>query len=159
MPPGVDLAQLVVTVAPDLSGGSWVRVDAQVIWFPPRTAAEYIGPGRYHVLTLTVTLASPRQRMIHKVVTSQAVMTQVADVLNSSPVQPAVIPNCTMIFADYRLAFAVSRGSRPAVVVFATRQPCEGAQVRVGERGQPPLQDEGPVIAIADRLLGFTPRP
>ena len=64
-----------------------------------------------------------------------------------------------MIFADYRLAFAVARGSRPAVVVFATRQPCEGAQIRVGGRGQPPLQDEGAVIAIADRLLGFSPRP
>ena len=34
------------TIAPVSSGGSLVRADAQVIWFPPRTAAEY-DPARY----------------------------------------------------------------------------------------------------------------
>jgi hypothetical protein len=159
VPAGIYAAQLVLTLAPARSGGSVVRADAQVIWFPPRTAAEYIGPGRYHVLAITVTTAGPRQHTVRKVVTSQAAIIRLAEALNSSPVQPVRIANCPMIFADYRLAFAVSRHSRPAVVVSATRNPCEGAQVRTDGRTQPPLEDEGTVVAMADRLLGVTPGP
>jgi len=159
VPAGIYAAQLVLTLAPARSGGSVVRADAQVIWFPPRTAAEYIGPGRYHVLTITVTTAGPQRHPLHKVVTSPAAITRLAEALNSSPVQPVLIANCPMIFADYRLAFAVSRHSRPAVVVSATRNPCEGAQIRADGRTQPPLKNEGTVVAMADRLLGVTPRP
>jgi hypothetical protein len=159
VPAGVYAAQLVLTLAQTRSGGSVVRADAQVIWFPPRTAAEYIGPGRYHVLAITVTVAGARQHTVRKVVTSQAAITRLAEALNRSPVQPVLIANCPMIFADYRLAFAVSRLSRPAVVVSATRNPCEGAQIRAGGRMQPPLEDEGTVVAVADQLLGVTPEP
>jgi hypothetical protein len=159
VPAGVYAAQLVLTVAPARSGGSLVRADAQVIWFPPRTAAEYIDPARYHVLTITVTIANPRQHTIRKVMTSRAVITRLAEALNRSRAEPVTIANCASIFAAYRLAFAVSRQSRPVVVVSATRSPCGGIQIRVGGRMQPPLQDAGTVAATADRLLGVTPGP
>jgi hypothetical protein len=159
VPAGIYAAQLVLTLVATRSGGSLVRADAQVIWFPPPAAAEYIDPGRYHVLTITVTTFGPQQHPVHKVVTSQAAIARLARALNSSPVQPVLIANCPMIFADYRLAFAVSRHSRPAVVVSATQNPCEGAQIRAAGRRQPPLEDEGTVVAIADQLLGVTPGP
>jgi hypothetical protein len=159
VPAGVYMAQLVLTVAPARSGGSLVRADAQVIWFPPRTAAEYIDPKGYHVLAITVMIAGPRRHTVDKVVTSQAVITRLADALDRSPVQPVQVPNCPAIFAYYRLAFAVSRHGRPGVVVLATRGPCGGAQIRVGGRRQPPLEDAGTVVAMADRLLGVTPGP
>src|SRR6202167_3126774 len=39
VPPGIDVAQLVYTIAPDAGGGSLLRADAQVIIFPARSAA------------------------------------------------------------------------------------------------------------------------
>jgi len=56
VPAGVYGAQLVLTVVSAGSGGSLLRADAQATWYPPRTAAEYIDPARYHVLTITVTV-------------------------------------------------------------------------------------------------------
>jgi len=129
-----------------------------VIWSPPRTAAEYIDPAHYHVLVIAVTILNPRLHTIGRVVTSRAAITQLAEALNRSQVQP-VEPFCPSIFATYRLAFAVSLHSRPAVVISASRWPCGGAKISAGGREQPPLQDAGVVVATADRLLGVTPEP
>lgn len=158
VPAGVYDARLVLTIAPASSGGSLVRADAQVIWFPPRTAAEYIDPARYHVLVIAVTILNPRSHTIDRVVTSQAAITQLAEALNRSQVQP-VEPFCPLIFATYRLAFAVSLHGRPVVVISASRWPCGGAKITAGGREQPPLQDADTVVATADRLLGVTPEP
>jgi len=158
-PAGVNAAQLVLTIAPDASGGSLVRADAQVIWYPPRTAAEYIDPARYHALTVAVTIFNPRVHTISKVVTSKAAIAQVADVLDRSRATPITMLFCPLIFATYRLGFAVSAHRQPVIVVTTTRNGCLGAQITVDGRKQPTLQDDGAVVAIADRLLGVTPRP
>jgi hypothetical protein len=159
VPAGVDAAQLALTVVPDSSGGSLVRADAQVIWYPPRTPAEYINPGGFHSLTIAVTIYGRHLHTIRKVFTSPAAIRQVAGVLDRSRVNPAMTISCPIIFAEYRLAFAVSPRSVPAVVVTASRWPCEGARVRADGRIQPSLQDAGGVVAAADRLLGVNPRP
>jgi hypothetical protein len=159
VPAGIYSAQLVLTLVPATSGGSLLRADAQVIWYPSRTAAEYIDPARYHVLTVTVTLYGRAERIISRVVTSRAVISQLAGALNRSQAEPPLILMCPLIFATYRLALAVSRHSRPAVVVTATRWPCGGSRVTVGGQAQPPLADNGAVVAIADRALGINPRP
>jgi hypothetical protein len=159
VPAGVNAAQLVLTIAADASGGSLVRVDAQVIWYPQRSAAEYIVPGRYHALTIAVTVFNPSLHTITKVITSAAAITQLADALNRSQAEPLTFAGCPVILATYRLAFSASPDQAPVVVVTATRQPCLGAQITVDGRKQPPLQDDAAVVAIADRLVGFTPRP
>ena len=158
VPAGIYSAQLVVTMAPAASGGSLLRADAEVIWYPPRTAAEYIDPARYHVLTVTVTLSGRSEHTITRVVTSRAVIRALAVALNRSQAEPPLILECPLIFATYRLAFAESRHSRPAVVVTATRWPCGGSGITVGGRAQPALADNGAVVAIADRVLGINPR-
>lgn len=158
VPAGISAAQLVLTIATDASGGSLARVDAQVIWYLPRSAAEYIDAARYHALTVAVTIFNPL-RTITKVVTSSADLAQLADALNGSQVQPVMYPGCPMAFAMYRLAFTIAPHRAPAVVVTAARWPCEGAQITVLGHKQPPLRAEATVVAIADRLLGFTPRP
>jgi hypothetical protein len=159
VPAGIYQARLVLTIAPASTGGSLVRADAQVIWYPPRTAAEYIDPSRYHVLRITVTILNPRTHTIGKIVTSPAVIAQLADALNQSPVQPVGEPSCPVIFATYQLEFAVSLHSAPDAVITATRWPCGGADISVGGRRQPPLEDGGVVVATADRLLGINPEP
>ncbi len=159
LPAGIYSAQLVLTAVPGASGGSLVRADAQVIWFPPRTTAEYIDPGRYHALTITITIVSPRQRTIRRFVTSRTVIRQFAAALDRSPADPVTSSGCAMIFATYRLAFAVSPHGPATMVASATRWPCGGVRISAAGRLQPPLEDAGAVVAAADRLLGVTPRP
>jgi hypothetical protein len=159
VPAGVYAAQLVLTLTPTATGGSLLRADAQVTWYPPRTAAEYIDPARYHVLSIAVTTFNPRRHIIHRIVTSQAAISQLAVALDRSQVNPVTTISCPMTFAAYRMTFAVSWQGAPAIVINASEWPCEGAQVSVGAQKQPPLQDAATVVAIAVRLLGVTSRP
>jgi hypothetical protein len=157
LPEGVSLAELVLTVVPDASGGSLLRADAQIVWYPPRTAAEYIDPGRYHVLTITVMIAGPRTRTLHKVITSQALIARLAEVLDRSPAEPAEAINCPMEFAGYRLALSVSRSSRPAVVISTTQWPCGGTAITVNGHPQPALADNGSAAALVRQFVSVTP--
>jgi hypothetical protein len=157
-PAGVAGADLVLTVVPAASGGSLLRADAQVTWYPPRTAAEYINPARYHALTITVTLYGQRIRKVRQVVTSQAVITQFARALDRSPAAPPGAIVCPAEWADYQLGFSVSGPSRPVVVV-STAGSCGGSLVTVGGHRQPALQDDGAVAALADHVLHVAPGP
>ena len=158
VPEGIYSAQLVLTMVP-AGSGSLLRADAQVTWYPSRTGAEYIDPGRYHVLTITVTLYGQRVRTIRKVVTSQALIATLAVALDRSRAEPPVILSCPLIFAAYQLGLSVSPNRPPAVVISATRWPCGGSRITVDSKPQPPLADDGAVVAVADQALGFTPQP
>jgi len=159
VPAGIYSAQVVLTIAPDSSGGSHLRADAQVIWYPPRTAAEYVDPARYHVLTMTVSVAGQKPRTIHKVVTSQADIARLAAALNRSPAEPPVGFSCPAIFVTYQLDLSVSRHARPAVVIVANSISCGGTSITVEGRPQPALADRGAVAAAAAHALGYTPKP
>ncbi|MGH3257542.1 MAG: hypothetical protein ACRDOU_19480, partial [Streptosporangiaceae bacterium] len=67
VPAGIYSAQVALAIVPDGSGGSRLRADAEVTWYPSRTAAEYVDPARYHVLTMTVTVDGRKVHTIHKV--------------------------------------------------------------------------------------------
>ena len=159
VPAGIYWAQLVFTMVTDGSGGSLLRADAQVIWYPSRSAAEYVDPARYHVLTITVTLYGPPARTIRRVVTSQAVIAGLADALDRLPAEPPLAFLCPADLANYQLALSVSRHSRPVVVISTSQTSCGGVGIAVRGREQPALADHGTVVAIANRALGFTPRP
>jgi hypothetical protein len=158
VPAGIYSAQLVLTMAP-AGSGSLLRADAQVTWYPPRSSAEYIDPGRFHVLTITVTLFGQRVRTVRKVVTSQALIARLAEALDRSRAEPPVTFSCPLIFATYQLALSVSPDRPPVVVISATRWPCGGSRITVDGKPQPPLADDGAVVAVADQALGFTPQP
>jgi len=159
LPAGIYTAQFVLTVVPAASGGSLLRADAELTWFPPRTDAEYIFPASYHALTIAVTILNPRLHTLHKVVTSQAVINRLAEALNQAQAAPLVAMHCPAAFASYRLTFASPRPGLPAVVVSTTRWPCGGAGITVGGRTQPPLLAANTVVAIADQALGVIPGP
>jgi hypothetical protein len=148
----------VLTVVPAGSGGSLLRADAQVIWYPPRTAAEYVDPARYHVLTMVVTIYGQRVRTIRKVVTSPADIARLAEALDRSPAEPPVDIMCPAFFVTYQLGLSVSRNSRPVVQVSTNQIGCGGSAITVDGRPQPALADGGAVAAAADQALGFTPQ-
>lgn len=151
-------AQLLVNVTGSKTGGTLLRIDAQVLAYPSRTAAEYIDPARYHVLTISVSSMDSRPHGKRVVVTSAAAIADIARLVNRSHAEATVTANCPAIFANYRLAFAVTRHSAPAVVLTATMQSCLGIGVTVLGHKQPTLAVSGALVSAADRLLGYTPR-
>jgi len=153
VPAGIFGAELVLTVVAAGSGGSLLRADAQVTWDPPRTAAEYIDPARYHVLSITVTVGGARMHTVHAVVTSQPFITRLARSLDRAQAEPDVALPCPADFADYQLAFSVSRHSRPVIVVHSTQTGCGGSQITVDGHMQPSLADDGTVVALADQVV------
>jgi hypothetical protein len=84
----------VLTVVPGASGGSLLRADAKLIWFPPRTAAECLIPASYHALTIAVTILNPRLHTLRKVVTSQSVITRLAEALDRAQAALPAGPSC-----------------------------------------------------------------
>ena len=148
LPTGIAGAQLVVSVVPASSGGgSLLRADAQVVWYPPRSAAEYIDLARYHVLSITVMLYGRRPHTVHKIVTSRAFIARLAQALDQMQAEPLGTTSCPAIFAEYQLAFSVSRPSHPVVVVSANEIGCGGAGITVNGQQQPPLTDQGATVA------------
>jgi len=154
---GIASAQLVLTIAPASSGGSMLRADAQVIWYPPRSAAEYIDPARYHVLGLVVTIFGRNPHTVRKVVTSQAFIARLAETLDRAQAEPTATVVCPADFEDYQLSFSVSRSSRPEVTVRANETGCGGAQVAVNGQSQPSLADYGAVGALVRQVVPVTP--
>ena len=157
LPAGIAGAQLVLTVVPATSGGSLLRADAQVIWYPPRSAAEYIDPARYHVLSITVSVYGRRPHTVRKVVTSRTFIARLAQALDWMQAEPPGVVACPADFEDYQLSFSVSAHSRPAVVVSANGSGCGGAQVTVDGRAQPALADHGTVAALVRQVVSATP--
>jgi hypothetical protein len=160
LPAGIAGAELLFTVTSVWPGTSTLRADAMVTWYPPRTAAEYVDPARYHVLTIDVTLSGLRvPRTVHAVVTSPALIARLARALNRSQAEPPGTVNCPADLATYQLAFSVSRRSRPVVGISATQSSCGGTGITDAGRDQPALADHGTVAAIVDQALGVEPRP
>jgi hypothetical protein len=157
VPAGIAGAQLVLTVVPAASGRSLLRADAQVIWYPPRSAAEYIDPARYHALSITVWISGRHPHTVHQVVTSQAFIAKLAGALNRMQAEPLGPVSCPAIFAEYQLSFSVSRTSRPVVVVSANETGCGGAGITVNGHQQPPLTDDGAEVAtLTDQVVTVT---
>ena len=94
---------------------------------------------------------------MHKVVTSQAFIARLAEVLDRMRAEPLGTVACPAIFAQYQLAFSVSRHSRPVVVVSSNETGCGGSGVTVNGQQQPPLADHGTVAALVGQVVTVTP--
>jgi hypothetical protein len=157
VPAGIAGAQLVLTIAPASSGGSLLRADAQVTWYPSRSAAEYIDPARYHLLSIAVSIYGRNPHTVHRLVTSQAFIARLARLLDRLQAEPIGTVSCPADFEDYQLSFSVSRPGRPPVVVSATETGCGGVGITVNGRSQPPLADDGAVGALVRQVVPVTP--
>jgi hypothetical protein len=157
-PAGIYQARLNLVVAPAGHGGSAVRGDAVVSWYPARSAAEYVSPGRFRAVTVT-SAAPGSARTLARTFTSPAVIAGLAALLNHMPAMPELGPiMCPAIIAGARapmLEFATVPGARPYLV--AVQSPCPaGVQVTVNGQPQPGLA--GDVSMAAEALLGIGPK-
>jgi hypothetical protein len=151
VPAGIYTAQLVYTIAPDPDGGSLLRADAQIIVYPPRSAAEYLDPAAIRSVTVSHTAPDPVSRTI----TSRPEIARLARLVDSEHAFPlGLVFSCPAEFPpSYQLTFTPASASRPAVVVDPGS--CLGDGVLAGGVRQPALLDSG-LLSVTERLL---PRP
>lgn len=158
LPRGMYQAELATTIGPAASGSrSLVRADAQVIWFPRRSAAENLDPADFHAVTLRATEFNPRTRTVTRTFTSRPVIVRLARIFDALPAAPYQPPSCPVILAEYRLDFAAAAG--PARNVVASTTGCLTVQVTAGHNAQPLLWGDEKLIAAVGRLLGVLPVP
>ena len=157
-PAGIDgQSELLVTLRAGPRGGTVVRADAEVVWYPWRTAAEYLRPADYRSVTVSGSFGSltgPGMTVRRsRTFTSRAVVARLAAVLDGLRADNPGTVNCPMLPASYRLSFAPAGGGGPTVV---TPSSCLGDEVTVAGRPQPMLFDPNSqkVLAVVGRLLG-----
>lgn len=158
LPAGIDDAQLVATLVPGSRAGSLLRVDAQVIWFPPRSGAEYVHPSAYRGVTVTVQLMNPRTRTVTRTFTSLVVISRLAGLFDGLHGAPYQQWSCPSIDTTDRLEFLPARPGGHAVVVSPSQ--CLNVSVASGGRAQPDLWDpDDKLAAAACLLLGLKQHP
>ncbi len=157
-PAGIDgQSELLVTLRAGPRGGTVVRADAEVVWYPWRTAAEYLRPADYRSVTVSGSFGSltgPGMTVRRsRTFTSRAVVARLAAVLDGLRADNPGTVNCPMLLASYRLSFAPAEGGGPTVV---TPSSCLGDEVTVVGRPQPMLFDPNSqkILAVVGRLLG-----
>jgi hypothetical protein len=160
-PPGwVYQATLATAVVPRRGGGSLVRVDAQVAWYPPRSAAEHIVASRYRAVTATApTSWSGPPRPVTRTFTAPGVVARLAALVNGWPAQPNIVQYCPAISAAstlFRLVFVPASSRWPTITI--NSDGCLSSGVGVGGHGQPVLDDGGRLDTAIDRLLGLPVR-
>jgi hypothetical protein len=150
LPRGVAVANLVVGVVPGRHGGSVLRADGEVGWFPPRSAAEYLRPAAYRAVTISRTTQSTGHRT-SKTFRSRDAIARLARILNSLPASDGGPISCSPTAPVYHLVFR-PRAGHPRFAVTAID--CVTDQVVVAGRVQPELNDpRNRVEAVAQRLL------
>ncbi len=143
LPARIAQASLAVVIIPRGSS-SLIRAEVQVVWYPPRSAAEYIHPGRYR--SVTVTVPEPSDASGHATVTrtfiSRAAITQLAALLNRLPGMLPIAFSCQAMRAGlppspYRLVFTPRSRQWPTIA--AAPVGCFQGGIVVGKHRQPAL--------------------
>jgi hypothetical protein len=153
-PPGIADGRVRVLIAPGRYGGSLVLAVALVPWYPPRSPAEYVPLGM-RTVTVSVTIAGSRPRVVARTFTSLAVVSRLAGLLNAMPATPFWGPrSCVVGWASYGVAFAAGPGSPPGLI--AGTRACGSIAVTAGGMAQPPLDDQTAALSrAAASLLGL----
>jgi hypothetical protein len=148
MPPGIDIAELVYTIAPDASGGSVLRADAQIIIFPARSAAEYLDPADIRSVTVSTTGPDPLSRTV----TSRPEIARLARMLDGQHAfPPGLVYSCPAELGPmYQLTFTPVSARWPTVVVDPNN--CMGSAVFANGVRQPSLTGTE-LYSVAQRLL------
>jgi hypothetical protein len=150
LPRGVSSADLVATVVHAPHHHSYLRVDAQVIWYPARSAAEHLAAKNYSSVRITAWIYGHRAHRVSKTFSSGKVIRRLVRLLDSLPASPGGVTPCPLILVTYRLTFFPA-GSAPEAVV--SRFGCTSDGVQVGGVAQPALSDYGRLSTLAGRIM------
>jgi hypothetical protein len=151
LPAGISSAELDTAVVPAAGGGSLLRADAAVTWYPARSAAERIDPARYREAVVSITMFNPGRHTVTRAITSRGTIARLAGQANGLHAAPYQPPSCPAILASYRITFVPA--ARPAPRVVVTPSGCLTVGVTVAGAAQPQLWGDTGLIAAAKRLL------
>jgi hypothetical protein len=154
LPAGLENALLEVTVIA-AGQGALVRADTQVMWYPPRSLAEYIDAAKFSAVRLWSQLLNPRPHTVHRVITSRAAIARLARSLNALHAGQGLTYTCLASDAVYWMTFVPAASSQRAITV-APDAACESVYVTVGGKRQPSLVGGGATVMLINRLLGIT---
>lgn len=147
VPAGIDEITLVETLVPGPGGSSLLRADAEVVWYPPRSAAEYLIAARFRSVRITMSSGTGAA----SVTGGQRLIGPLAAVLDSMHATPPLDYPCPLT-RPYELVFAPAVHDQGTVVVQGGN--CDADIVSVGGRPQAELFDTGRLSALVTRLLG-----
>ena len=161
LPRGIAHANLEVVIIPHGSG-SLILAEVQVVWYPPRSAAEYIHPDRYRSVTVTVPKPSDASRgaTVTQTFTSRAVIAELAVLLNRLPgmlptafsCPPMTVPP-TRVPSPYRVVFTPRSRQWPTIA--AAPVGCFQGGIVVGKHRQPALDfSRDKIIPVMLSLTG-----
>jgi hypothetical protein len=145
LPRGIAHANLEVVIIPR-SSGSLILAEVRVVWYPPRSAAEYIHPGRYRSVTVTVPKLSDASgdATVTRTFTSRTVIAELAALLNRLPGMLPTAFSCPAMRVGagpplwpYRLVFTPRSRQWPTIA--AAPIGCFQGGIVVGKHRQPAL--------------------
>jgi hypothetical protein len=150
LPPGIEQAELVYTIAPGTGDSSLLRAEVQMIIFPPRSAAEYLDPASVGSVTVRAIGGGTRDAL--RIITSRPVITRLARLLDGAHAfPPGAMRMCPAeLFPLPQLTFTPVSARRPTAVVDPTD--CGADAVFANGVRQPELVDTG-LFYAAERLL------
>jgi hypothetical protein len=147
---------LLVTFADGPHGSTVARADAEVVWYPPRTAAEYLRPGAIQSARIKASLSNPTPHHVVNVITSRHAIAGLAALLNGMRAAHNGDMSCPSFNSAYHVAF-IGRDGQPRVAVDPTA--CTTDDILVNGRAQPPLWDPANrLISELRKLLGLRKR-
>jgi hypothetical protein len=114
-PSGISSAELGDMIVPAPHGGALLRVDVQVIWYPPRSAAEYLAAKDYRAVQIDAWVYGSSVRHLRRTFASRGVLGKLTRLLNGLPGSPAGVFPCPMarhLYPDIRGGGRPSEGRR-----------------------------------------------
>lgn len=155
VPVGIYLAAMAETIVAGPGGSSLVLADAEVIWHPARSAAEYLIASHFSAVQITATMTSGSKATVSKTLTARTAIAQIVDLLDGLQAAPGVPPGNLLPPATYQLRFVPAAAGQPAVHVSDGGVLTDA--VTVGGVNQPALWDPPNALAtLVDALAGIT---
>jgi hypothetical protein len=153
--PGLDVAQLGITLIRLSPGTVLIVATAAAAWLPARTAAEHLDPASFR--SVTISARSMRSRLKTRTFTSQTDIALLASIINAGVPAPPTVVNamsCAPVGIAYTLRFTPRTAAGPSVV--AELGACPHAYgITVNGKQQPSFWDSGKLRTEAGALLGI----
>jgi hypothetical protein len=153
--PGLDVAELGVTLIQLSHGTVLIAATAEAAWLPVRTAAEHLDPASFRSVTIS---AQPWQsRVMTRTFTSQAEIAELTSIINAgvpAPLSVVTGMHCGPLAIVYILRFTPRAAGGPSVVLTLGGCPHSYA-ITVNGRQQPSFWDNGKLRTAAGTLLGI----
>ncbi len=148
---------LVVEVVSAGGGQTAIRVDAQVTWQPPRSAAERV-PSAARLVTITQlpsTLPGSKRPPAPVTITDAAVTEKIAALVDELPVSTLGIASCpAMLGGGIELTFRAKAGG-PVLAVANSAGACDTVAFTLNGRQQPALAGSASFVPKVLKIAGL----